>query len=172
MAFFSAQLFSFSAYRRLQERSHKKQASEQERLFIWTIERLEHQLPKVTNRFKREDLCALDAISSLWRCFDLEKGVEVLIRYPHPEWSNEPAVLRHLRSSAEIEDPLGVLVIPEWLALKNTGVLIYGVAQSVSFEEYVGSFVFGESEWTILLFRLLGALNLYHHRACSPLSAR
>ena len=170
MAFFPAQLFSFSAYRRLQERAHNKEISEQERLFIWTIERLEHQLPRITDRFRRENLCAVDAVSSLWKCTDLERGVEVLIRYPHPEWSNEACVVRHLKRSASVDDHLGVLVVPQWHAFENTGFLIYSLEHSVSFEDYAESFAFGESEWTVLLFRILSALNLYHHRSSSPLS--
>ncbi|MBM74165.1 MAG: hypothetical protein CMK59_02085 [Proteobacteria bacterium] len=170
MEFPPSQIFSLSSFKRLKARSSEKGSSAHDRLLIWTIERLQRQLPKVTDRIKRQELCALDSISSLWRCVDLDQGTELLIRYPHPEWSQEPSVLQYLQQSAAVEDHLGVLVVPKWRSLGTTGFLVYDIGQSVLFEDYVSSFTFGEAEWTILLFRLLSALNLYHHQASSPLS--
>ncbi len=170
MEFPPSQIFSLSSLERLKNRSSEKEASARDLLLIWTIDRLQHQLPKITDRIKREELCALDSISSLWRCVDLDRGTEVLVRYPHPEWSQESSVLRYLQQSASVEDHLGVLLVPKWRSLGTTGFLIYDIGQSVLFEDYVASFTFGEAEWTVFLFRLLSALNAYHHQASSPLS--
>ena len=48
--------------------------------------------------------------------------------------------------------------------------VVYDVAKSVPLMNTLSPLSLVRSEWTILLFRLLCGLNVYHHRAISPLS--